>query len=84
MYGHAEAEVYCEEFAHYIPIGAEGTASEGKVKPIEVVLLNLIPRIQNFKHRSKDAFITECIQMLKHPAEKKHFHYSSGFHHTSA
>ena len=31
MPGHAGAGVYCQEFAHYIPIGAERTAFEGEV-----------------------------------------------------
>ena len=41
----AEAGDYSQEFAHYIPIGAEGIAFEGKVIDIEVALLNLIPKI---------------------------------------
>ena len=33
---------------HYMPINAEGTAFEEEVKTIEVALIKLIPRIQNF------------------------------------
>ena len=47
MYVRAGAEDYCQEFAHYIQVGAEGAAFEGEVKAIEVTLLNLIPRIHN-------------------------------------
>ena len=35
------AGVYYQEFAHYIPIGAEGTAFEEKVKAIEIAPLIL-------------------------------------------
>ena len=45
---HRHAGVYYEEFAHYIPIGAEGTVVDGEIKAIKVALLNLIPRIHNF------------------------------------
>ena len=48
MHGHAEAGVYCQEFAQYIATGAEGIPFEGKVTAIEVVTLSLIPRILNF------------------------------------
>ena len=41
MHGHTGSGVYCQEFAHCIPIGA---AFEGEVKAIEAALLNLIPR----------------------------------------
>ena len=47
MRGHAGAGVR-QEFAHYIPLGTEGTAFKAEVKAIEVTLLNLIPRIRNF------------------------------------
>ena len=40
MHNHAGAGVYCQEFAHNIPIAAEGTVFEEEVKPIEVKLLN--------------------------------------------
>ena len=42
MRGHAGAGVYCQDFAHYIQICAEGKAFKGEAKVIEVVLLNLI------------------------------------------
>ena len=45
---YAGAGVYCQTFAHYIPIGAEGTAFEGEVNAIKEALLNLIPRILSF------------------------------------
>ena len=48
MHGHVEARVYCQEFAHYIPIGEEGTAFEGEAKTIKVAPLNHFPRIHNF------------------------------------
>ena len=38
MHGHAGAGVYCQEFAHYIPIGVEGTVFEGEVKAIKIAL----------------------------------------------
>ena len=34
MHGHAGARVYCQVFAHYILIGTEEIAFEGKVKAI--------------------------------------------------
>ena len=48
MQGHAGRGVYCQEFEHYMPIGAEATVFEMEVKAIEVALPNLIPRIYNF------------------------------------
>ena len=46
MHSYSKTGVYCQIFAHYISIGAEGTAFEGEVTAIKVPL---IPRICNFK-----------------------------------
>ena len=48
MHGHAGAEVYCQEFAHWIAIGEVGKAFKGDVKTNKVALLNLIPMTHNF------------------------------------
>ena len=42
MHGHTEAGVFCQEFAHYIPMGPEEKLLK-ESQAIEVALQNLIP-----------------------------------------